>query len=215
MVSITIAVLAVVAAIASSLETFESAGAIIAANQAVLAQDQATDQWNFFEAKSLKKNLYSIAADQGGARADGYRQKAKTEGDGQDQAQADAKSLEHARDQALALSEAHEARHHRLSIAATFARDAGIAISTIAIITKRRWPWIGLGLLGGAGVIVAALAYLSPAVDRRLRRRRCSRRNAAHIPAASLTRSGHLRVPGSTAAGRVRTKSLISWSNTA
>jgi hypothetical protein len=160
MVSITIAVLAVVAAIASSLETFESAGAIIAANQAVLAQERATDQWNFYEAKSLKKNLYSIAADQGGARADGYRQKAKTEGDGQDQAQADAKSLEHARDQALALSEAHEARHHRLSIAATLL-EMGIAISTIAIITKRRWPWIGSGLLGGAGVIVAALAYLS------------------------------------------------------
>jgi len=160
MVSITIAVLAVVAAVASSLETFESGSAIIAANQAVLAQERATDQWNFYEAKSLKKNLYSIAADQGGARGDDYRKKAKTEGDGQDQAQADAKSLEHARDQALALSEAHEARHHHLSIAATLL-EMGIAVSTIAIITKRRWPWIGSGLLGGAGVIVAALAYLS------------------------------------------------------
>ena len=159
MVSITIAVLAVVAAIASSLETFESASAIIEANKAVLAQEQATDQWNFYEAKSLKKNLYAIAADQGGASAADYRQKSKTEGNGQDQAQADAESLEHARDQALARSEGHEARHHRLAIAATLL-DMGIAISTIAIITRRRWPWIVSGLLGGAGVIVTALAYL-------------------------------------------------------
>ena len=126
----------------------------------MLAQEQATDQWNFYEAKSLKKNLYAIAADQGGARAAEYREKAQTEGDGQDEAQADAKGLEDARDHALARSEAHEARHHRLSIAATLL-EMGIAISTIAIITRRRWPWIGSGLLGGAGVIVAALAYLS------------------------------------------------------
>ncbi len=159
MVSITIAILAVVAAVASSLETFESASAIIGANQAVLAQEQATDQWNFYEAKSLKKNLYAIAAGQGGAKAADYTQKAKTEGAGEDQAQAEAKALEHERDQALERSEAHEARHHRLSIAATLI-EMGIAISTIAIITKRRWPWIGSGLLGGAGMIVAVLAYL-------------------------------------------------------
>jgi hypothetical protein len=159
MVSITIAVLAVVAAVASSLETFESASAIIGANQAVLAQEQATDQWNFYEAKSLKKNLFAIAAGQGGAKAADYAQKSKTEGAGEDQAQAEAKALEHERDQALDRSQAHEARHHQLSVGATLV-EMGIAISTIAIITKRRWPWIGSALLGGAGVIVAALAYL-------------------------------------------------------
>jgi hypothetical protein len=158
-VSITIAVLAVVAAVASSLEAFESGSAIIAANQAVLAQERATDQWNFYEAKSLKKNIYAIAADQGGARAADYAKKSKEEGAGQDQAQADAKTLETARDQALARSEAHEARHHRLSVAATLI-EMGIAISTIAIITRRRWPWIGSALLGAAGMIVAGLAYL-------------------------------------------------------
>jgi hypothetical protein len=159
-VSITIALLAVIAAVASSLETYESGAAIIAANQAVLAQERATDQWSFYEAKSLKKNMYAIAADQGGARAPDYRAKAKSEGDGQDQAQTDAKSLESQRDQALKRSEAHEARHHRLGLAATLL-EMGIAISTIAIITKRHWPWIGSGMLGLAGLLVAALAYLS------------------------------------------------------
>jgi hypothetical protein len=159
LVSITIAILAVVAAVASSLETLENGSAIIAANQAVLAQERATDQWNFYEAKSFKKNLYAIAAGQGGANADDYAKKSKTEGAGQDQAQASALALEHQRDEALARSETHEGRHHRLSVAATLL-EMGIAISTIAIITKNRWPWIGSALLGGAGVIVAAVAYL-------------------------------------------------------
>ncbi|HLK23091.1 MAG TPA: DUF4337 family protein [Caulobacteraceae bacterium] len=158
-VSITIAILAVVAATAASLETFESASAIIAANQAVLAQEQATDQWNFYEAKSLKKNMYAIAAAAGGANAADNAKKAKTEGQGQDQAQAEAKAFEHQRDRALEKSESHEARHHRLSIAATLL-EIGIAVSTIAIITKKRWPWIGASLLGLAGVAVAIWAYL-------------------------------------------------------
>ncbi len=64
-VSITIAILAVIAATAGSLETYESATAIIEANKAVLAQDRATDEWALFQAKSLKKNMYAIAGDAG------------------------------------------------------------------------------------------------------------------------------------------------------
>jgi hypothetical protein len=159
-VSITIAILAVVAAAAGSLETFESASAIIEANKAVLSQDRATDQWNLYQAKSLKKNMYQIAGDAGGSKADAYKAKAKDEGVGQDSAQTAAKSLESERDHDLALSEKHERRHHRLAIAATLL-EIGIAISTIAIITKSRWPWIGAASLGVVGAAVVALAYLT------------------------------------------------------
>ena len=62
-VTLTIAVMAVVAAIGGSLETTEGDKTIVAKNDAVLKQDQATDQWDEFEAKSVKKNLYQIAAD--------------------------------------------------------------------------------------------------------------------------------------------------------
>jgi len=158
-VSITIALLAVIAAVAGSLETYESGAAIIRANEAVLLQDQATDQWNLYQAKSLKKNMYSIAADAGGPRADGYRAKAKDEGAGQDQAQAEAKRLEAERAQATDASAHHERRHHKLSVAATLL-EMGIAISTIAIITRKRWPWYGSMAVGLLGAGVLGLAYL-------------------------------------------------------
>jgi Domain of unknown function (DUF4337) len=159
LVSITIAVLAVLAAVASSLETFESASAIIAANRAVLLQDQATDQWSFYEAKSLKKNIYTVAADSGGAHAQDYLKKAKDEAAGEDEAQVDAKQLEDAREQQIKLSEVHEGRHHRLTVGATLL-EMGIALSTIAIVTRRRWPWITSAALGGVGAVIAVLTYL-------------------------------------------------------
>lgn len=160
LVSITIAVLAVLAAIVSSLETFESAGAIIAANRAVLLQDQATDQWSLYEAKSVKKNIYAVAADAGGVHTQDYLKKAKSEGADQDVAQAAAKKLEAGREAQIKLSEVHEARHHRLTIGATLLEMA-IALSTIAIVTRKRWPWMISAGLGGIGAVIAALAYLS------------------------------------------------------
>ena len=159
LVSITIALLAVLAAVSGSLETYESGAAIIAGNEAVLSQDRATDAWNLYQAKSLKKNMYLIAADSGGARADGYRTKAKDEGAGQDQAQALARQLEGEREADLARGAGHERRHHRLSVAATLL-EMGIAISTIAIITRKRWPWAASGILGVLGICVAVWAYL-------------------------------------------------------
>ena len=159
LVSITIAILAVLAAVVSSLETFESTAAIVAGNKAVLAQDQATDEWNFYEAKSLKKNLFSIAAGQPGPHAADYADKAKTEGADQDAAQADAKRLESEREAQIKSSEEHEGRHHHLTIGATLL-EMGIALSTIAIVTRKRWPWLISLTLGTVGAAVAAIAYL-------------------------------------------------------
>src|SRR5476649_2047669 len=72
-VSITVAVLAVMAATAGSLETVEGGRAITQSSEAVLAQDKATDAWNEYQADSLKRHMYEIAADSGGPKAEEYR----------------------------------------------------------------------------------------------------------------------------------------------
>jgi hypothetical protein len=77
-VSITIAVLAVLAAAAGSLESIEGDKAITASAEAVLRQDQATDSWTEYEADSLKRHMYTIAANGGGARAADYKKKPPT-----------------------------------------------------------------------------------------------------------------------------------------
>ena len=158
-VSVTIAVLAVLSALVGSLETIASGKAIGEKNEAVLAQSLASDQWNFYQAKSLKKHIYTLAADQGGPNADKYKAIAKSDGADEDGIQAEAKKFEGQRDEHLKASEGSEDQHHKLTIAATL-MHMGIAISTIAIITGKRWPWLASLGLGVLGSVVAAIADL-------------------------------------------------------
>jgi hypothetical protein len=156
-VSITIALLAVLAAAAGSLETVEGGRAITESSEAVLAQDKATDAWNEYQADSLKRHMYDIAAENGLAH---YRGDSAAERGAQDKARGKADEAEKERDAKTAESARHEARHHWLTGAATLI-EIGIALSTVAIITRRQTFWFGAMGLGAAGIALFAAAYLN------------------------------------------------------
>src|SRR5215472_7417906 len=113
-VSITIAVLAVMAAGAGSLETVEGGRAITESSEAVLAQDKATDSWNEYQADSLKRHMYDIASVTGGARTEEYAKEIAKDRDSQDKAREKALDAEKERDARLQESAMHEERHHWL-----------------------------------------------------------------------------------------------------
>jgi len=159
-VSITVAVLAVLAATVGSLETVEAGGAITAASEAVLSQDKATDAWNEYQADSLKKHIYALAADAHGPKAGEYARTSNEQVEKQGEIRRRAQEAEAERDQLMAQSRLHEHRHHWLTGAATML-EIGIAISTVAIITRRRPFWLGAMALGVAGVGLFAAAYLT------------------------------------------------------
>lgn len=159
-VTMTIAVLAVAAAISASLETSESDAAIAAKNDAVLSQDRATDQWGFANSKSLRRKVFEIAADQAPAAKTGlYAKQAVHEGVDEQKAASNARDFEKETAGDLARSEVHERRHNRLTVGSTLLHMA-IAIATLAIILARRWPWIAAVVLSVAGVTVDVWAYL-------------------------------------------------------
>jgi hypothetical protein len=160
LVSITVAVLAVLAASVGSLETVEAGGAITAASEAVLSQDRATDAWNEYQADSLKKHIYGIAADAGGAKSAAYAATAKEQTGRQAEIKKQAQEDEGERDKQMATSRLHEHRHHWLTGAATML-EIGIAISTVAIITRRRQFWLGAILLAVIGLGLFGAAYLT------------------------------------------------------
>jgi hypothetical protein len=159
-VSITIAILAVLAASVGSLETIEAGGAIKASSEAVLNQEQATDLWGEFQSDSLKKHIYGIAADGGGAKAQTYADTAKKEGAKQAAEQAKALAFEKKRDELMVESHEHQHRHHWLTAAATLL-EIGIAISTVAIITRRKTFWLGSVGLALGGLALAGVAFLT------------------------------------------------------
>lgn len=160
LVAITVAVLAVLAAVAGSLETVEGGRALGAASEAVLKQDQATDYWNEFQADGLKRHIYAIAAGSGGALADSYDKTAKTEGAKQAKDRKAALDHEKERDELGIESQRHEGRHHWLTGAATLF-EIGIAMSTVAIITRRHWLWYAASTFGVGGLVLFGTAYLA------------------------------------------------------
>jgi hypothetical protein len=160
LVSMTIAILAVLAASVGSLETIETAATINAKNDAVLLQNRATDTWNFFQAKSVKKNMYQIAAGVGTGPVADFQSQAKRYAKDEKDLQDKAALLEHQSEAKLTQSEHHEHRHHVLTVSVTLLH-VSIAIATLAIIMHgARWPWYSAIALGAAGTIGAAFAYL-------------------------------------------------------
>ncbi|HEY8064328.1 MAG TPA: DUF4337 family protein [Methylosinus sp.] len=159
-VSVTIAVFAVVAATIGSLETIETAATLGAQNAAALSQSKASDQWAFFQAKSIKKSVNEVAARQGGPQAELIGREAKRYDDESKAIKIEAEGLEHHVEEHLHEAEHHEHRHHILTVAVTLVH-AAIAIATIAIITRgRRWPWYGGLALAASGVVLAGYAYI-------------------------------------------------------
>lgn len=158
-VTLTIAVMAVIAAIGGSLETSEGDKTIVAKNDAVLQQNQATDTWNEYEAKSVKKNIYAIAADQPGPKQGAYAKVVAQNAADQKELAEKAKKFEEVRHQYSEQAEVHERRHGRLTIGSTLLHMA-IAIATLSIILRRRWPWLTAIGLTALGIGIGVWAYL-------------------------------------------------------
>ena len=98
-------------------------------------------------------------ADEGFPNADKYKKTAAREAEEGDKVSKDAKAFEKKRDELNESAEAHETRHHRLAVGATLV-EIGIAIATVAIITRRNSWWLLSTLLGLGGAALATGAYL-------------------------------------------------------
>lgn len=158
-VSATIAVLAVAAATVGSLETVESGAALSRKSEAVLLQDRATDRWAYFQAQSVKRNMYDIAAASVPAQAESFGAKARGYEREAAQTRAEAEELERLSRELVEGGERREHRHHVLTAGVTLLH-VGIAVATLSIILRgRRWPWYAAMALGLGGAAVAGLAY--------------------------------------------------------
>jgi hypothetical protein len=142
------------------LETIETAKSIGAKNEAVLLQNKATDNWNFYQAKSIKKNMYEIAAAATPEARERLSQQALRYQTDEKDLFAKGEALEQATEVKLRESENHEYRHEILTVAVTLLH-VSIAIATISIIMAgRRWPWYSSIALGVAGSVTTFYAYL-------------------------------------------------------
>ncbi len=158
-VAILVAVLAVLAAVSGNLEAIESEKTLVATSEATLEQDKATDAWGEYEADSLKRHLYTVAAEINPANAAHFRKTATEQNAKQAEIRRRATEAQAARTKLLDEAHRHEGRHHGLTGASTLFEIA-IALSTVSRVTRRRAFWMVAGLLGVAGLGVMGVMFL-------------------------------------------------------
>lgn len=157
-VSLTMVVVAVLSAIATLKGGGFSTRSLKEMNEATFNQTQASDQWSFYEAKSIKQNLYQLELERlsSGATADAAgaaKIKAKVDKYEQDKADitAKAKQFEAARDAARERA-AGAAEHSKgMGLAITLFQVA-IALGAMCLIVKKKPLWFCSMFFGALAV---------------------------------------------------------------
>ena len=155
-VSVTMAILAVLVAIVSLLGHR-------AATEAVLNQAKASDQWAYYQAKTIRghedtlfANLTAVTpasnAEALSKVREEYLREAERYKDDQKEIEAEARKLE----QEVALE---QKRANRFDLGEVFL-EVALVITSITLLSKRRMFWqLGL-LLGVTGIVLAATGFL-------------------------------------------------------
>jgi uncharacterized protein DUF4337 len=142
--SLSTALVAVMAAIASLQAGSLANHALIIKNEAVLAQAKASDQWAYYQAKGIKAIIYQV---QGKNLAEANRYKEE-----QAEIKKEADEIEAKVKENNELAEHFLHRHHQFALSVTFFQVA-IALAAIASLTRRKGMWY-LGLaIAAAGLM--------------------------------------------------------------
>jgi len=159
-VAIFSAVLATAGAIVSFFGGHTQNNALLYKNEAVLKRAEASDQWNFYQAKSMKQNLAELAASisTDPEKAARYRGEAQRYADEKKGIEKEARTLEAQAASFNKLSETALHPHHFLSISMTLLQIA-IALASITVLTQKRWLLAGAAISALAGAALGIIAW--------------------------------------------------------
>lgn len=129
-------------------------------NNAAIKKTEASNQWNYYQAKSSKQNMAELAlAVVPESKKEAYSQEVdrykKEKGEIKvvaEKLEAEAKSWDEKSDQVM-----HQ--HHRWAQATT-ALQIAIALAAIALLTRRKWLEYGMFGVAGLGVALGVMAFM-------------------------------------------------------
>ena len=154
------AIIATVGALFSYMGGATQANAGLFKNNAAIKKTEASNQWNFYQAKSTKQALAELARDLT-AQADKPTYQAKVERYDKEKGEIKlaAEKLENEATEWDHQSDEQMHQHHRWAQATTVLQVA-IALAAIALLTKKKWREYAMFGAGGIGVVVGGLAAL-------------------------------------------------------
>jgi hypothetical protein len=148
-VALSAAMVAVLAAISAMLAGHN-------ANEAMLEQMQATDEWGYFQAKGIKAAVLESKMDLLTALAKEPREEDKKKVEEYRKEQKEIEEKAHHEEKS---SKEHMARHGVQARAVT-ASQVAIALSAISVLSRKKWIWYGSLLMGGLGAVLLAQSFL-------------------------------------------------------
>lgn len=127
-------------------------------NNAAIKKTEASNQWNYYQAKSGKQNLSELAMTLPGADSEKYKSEIERYKKEKADIKADAEKLE-----AVSLdwdkkSESQMHLHHRWAQAMT-AEQIAISLAAITLLTRKKWMQYASYGVAGVGVALGVLAW--------------------------------------------------------
>jgi hypothetical protein len=128
-------------------------------NEAAIVKTDASDRWNFYQAKSNKQNLAEMAVVLPGVDVAKYQAdiaRYKTE---KEEIKKQAEELDKTSKEWEEKSEAILHQHHRWAQAMT-ALQIAISLAAITLLTRKKWMQFGSYGVAGIGIILAVCAWM-------------------------------------------------------
>jgi len=130
-------------------------------NDAAIAKTAANDQWAYYQAKGTKQNLAELGEQLAATpeKVAKFREDAERYGKEKTAIQEQAKAKDEESERLNQASEAMNHVHHRWALATTFLQIS-IALSAIALLTRRTWLVYGVYGVAAIGLIIGGTAAL-------------------------------------------------------
>ena len=155
------AIIATVGAIFGYMGGATQANAGLYKNNAAIKKTEASNQWNFFQAKSTKQSLAEVSRDltpredersKYQAKIDRYEKEKNDIKTGADKLEAQATAWDKSSDEQM-----HQ--HHRWAQATTVLQVC-IALAAIALLTRKKWLEYAMFAAGAIGILIGGFAAL-------------------------------------------------------
>ena len=159
-IAVTTAILSTLGALGGYEAGHTQNAALLYKNEAAIQKTAASNQWNYYQAKSNKQNLaeLSVTLTRGEDR-ERFKQEIDRYKKEKSEIKADAEKLETAAKAADKMSEMEMHVHGRWALSTTLLQVA-IALSAIALLTRKKWLLFGVFGAAGIGVVFGAMGAL-------------------------------------------------------
>ena len=154
------AILSTIGAIFGYMGGHSQNAALLYKNEAAIQKTSASNQWNYYQAKSNKQNLAELSISlTSGEVQQKYVQEVTRYKAEKEEIKAAAEKLEALAKEADQKSEAEMHVHERWALATTLLQIA-IALAAITLLTRKRWLLVGVLGSTGLGLVAGVMGYL-------------------------------------------------------